>query len=75
LDPFNAWQSYAVNQRTLSRYTTAEELKAALDSWTFKTWGYTINDVWFHINRDGTWAMATGPTPPAVWPEDEPVIP
>lgn len=64
-------RTYAVNQRTLKRYTTADALKAALDDWTQKSFGYTLNDIWFHLNRDGTWAAATGATPPAVWPEDE----
>lgn len=63
-------REYAVNQRTLKRYATADELKAALDSWTQKTWGYVINDVWFHINRNGAWVIATGQEP-VIWPEDE----
>jgi len=59
--------SYAVNQRTLNRFGTAEELKANL----YKFLGYSINDIWFHKNRDGTWAIATGVSPPDTWPEDE----
>ena len=62
---------YTVNQRTLKRYATAEELKAALDTWTQHNLGYVITDIWFHLNRDGTWAVATGQTSPEVWPEDE----
>lgn len=62
--------SYAINQRTLNRYTTAAEIKAALDKWAQVNLGYVINDIWFHKNRDGSWAVATGEQP-AVWPEDE----
>lgn len=64
-------RTYTVNQRTLSRYTTVEEAKAALDTFTQANFGYVLNDIWFHRNRNATWAIATGPTPPAVWPEDE----
>lgn len=63
--------SYSVNQRTLNRYATPEELKAALDKWTTTNLGYVIPDIWFHKNDDGTWATATGAAPPAVWPEDD----
>jgi len=64
-------QSYTVNQTTLNKYSTAEELKAALDKWIQTNLGYVINDIWFHKNRDDTWAIATGQEP-LVWPEDEP---
>lgn len=60
---------YTVNQRTLKRYATADEIKAALDDWTSKSFGYVMDDIWFHKNRDGTWAIATGQIPD-VWPED-----
>jgi hypothetical protein len=63
-------QTYSINQRLLNRYESAEELKAALDLWTEHNLGYVINDIWFHLNRDGTWAIATGAAPPDVWPED-----
>ncbi len=63
--------SYAVNQRTLNRYANGDELKAALDKWTQLNLGYVIPDVWFHKNRDGTWAIATGEAP-MIWPEDRP---
>lgn len=66
-------RTYAVNQRILKRYATAEEAKAALDKFTQQNFGYTLPDVWFHINRDGRWAIATGVLP-ALWPEDE-VVP
>lgn len=69
--PDDIERTYAVNQRTLNRYTTADELKATLDTWTQNNFGYVLNDVWFHLNRDGTWVIATG-TPPNVWPEDRP---
>lgn len=62
-------RTYSVNQRTLKRYTAAAEIKAALDDWTTRSFGYVLNEVWFHKNRDGTWAIATGVLP-AVWPED-----
>lgn len=70
IGPDAVQREYAVNQRTLNRYVTAAELKAALDSWTGKSFGYVLNDIWFHKNRSGTWAVATGLTPPLVWPED-----
>lgn len=69
--PDGIQREYAVNHRTLNRYVTAAELKAALDSWTQKSFGYVLSDVWFHKNRSGTWAVATGANPPAVWPEDQ----
>lgn len=67
-----AWEgnTYSINQRVLDRYATTEELKAALDQWTMFNLGYVINDIWFHINRDGTWAVAVGQAPPTRWPED-----
>jgi hypothetical protein len=69
--PDQVQRTYTVNQRALKRYTTAEEAKAALDDWTQKNFGYVLNDVWLHKNRDGiTWALATGASPPEVWPED-----
>ena len=68
------WASYFINQQTLSGYSTAEELKAALDFWTNANFGYVFDDVWFHLNDDGTWAIATGQEP-TVWPEDETHIP
>ena len=67
--------TYSINQRILNRYASAEELKAALDKWTQQNLGYVIPDIWFHLNRDGAWAIATGAAPPDIWPEDEPVIP
>lgn len=69
--PDGIWRSYAVNQRTLKRYQTPQQLKDALDDWTQKNFGYVISDVFFHLNDDGVnWAVATGQEP-AVWPEDE----
>lgn len=67
------WQgvSYSINQRTLNRFATADEAKAAL----VKFLGYDVPDIWFHKNRDETWVIATGATPPAVWPEDAPTNP
>ncbi len=65
---------FTVNQRILNRYDTVDELKSDLDQWTQRNLGYVINDIWFHKNRDGTWAIATGASPPDVWPEDESVI-
>lgn len=65
--------TYSLNQQILNRYDTAEEAKAALDAFTQNNFGYVLTDIWFHKNRDGLrWCIATGPTPPAVWPEDEP---
>jgi hypothetical protein len=67
-------RTYTVNQRILNRYATAEAAKAALDTWTQANFGYVMNDIWLHKNRDGvTWAIATGQQP-TVWPEDGPVI-
>lgn len=70
--PDDIFRSYAVNQKTLKNFTTAEQIKLALDDWTQKSFGYVLTDVWFHLNDDGTWAIATGQEP-LVWPEDEPV--
>lgn len=70
IGPDSIQREYMVNQRTLNRYATADELKAAVDDFTSKSFGYVLNDVWFHLNRDGTWAVATGQQP-SVWPEDE----
>ena len=64
-------RTYAVNQRSLKRFATAEELRAAADKFTSTNFGYVLTDVWYHLNRSGTWAIATGATPPGVWPEDE----
>jgi len=65
------WATYTINQNTLRKYATPEELREALDTWTTNNWGYVIDDVWFHLNDDGvTWAIATGQEP-EVWPEDE----
>lgn len=58
---------YSVNQRVLERYETEQDLIDAV----VKFLGYWPEDLWVHLNRDGTWAIATGPEPPAVWPEDE----
>ena len=59
-------KSFSVNQNTLRLFKTGEQAKAALEQFL----GYPIPDIWFHINRDGTWAVATGANPPEVWPED-----
>lgn len=66
--------SYSLNQTALNKYATAGELKAALDKFTQQNFGYVLTDVWFHKNRNGRWAVATGLTPPSVWPEDEPIV-
>ena len=71
IGPDSIQREYAVNQRTLNKYATEAELKAAVDQFTQVNFGYTLDDVWFHKNRDGTWAVATGQMP-AVWPEDRP---
>lgn len=72
IGPDSVLREYTVNQRTLSRYTSAEETKADLDQWTTQRFGYVLSDIWLHKNRDGlTWAIATGAEPPAVWPEDQ----
>lgn len=63
-------RTYTVNQRTLNRYTTEAELKAAIDKFTQQNFGYILTDIWYHKNRDGTWAIATGTLPPGGWPED-----
>lgn len=63
-------RTYTVNQRVLNRYDTEEEAKADLDQWTMNNFGYILNDIWLHKNRDGTWAIATGQHP-GVWYEDE----
>ena len=62
-------ESYSINQTRLNQYDTAAELKAALDLWTQYNLGYVIEDIFFHKNRDGTWAIATG-LEPFAWSED-----
>lgn len=63
-------RTYTVNERILGRYDTAEEAKAALDTFTQANFGYILDDIWFHKNRDGiTWAIAVKSIP-RVWPED-----
>jgi hypothetical protein len=59
--------TYTINQNTLNKFTTADEIKTACD----KFLGYSPTDIWFHLNRNGRWAIATGPNAPTVWPEDE----
>lgn len=71
IGPDEIAREYAVNQRTLKRFNSEAELKAALDDWTTKNFGYTLDDVWFHLNDDSTWAIATGANPPPIWPEDQ----
>lgn len=66
-------RTYSVNQQILNNFETEEELKAAVDNFTQQNFGYVLDDVWFHLNRDGTWAVATGQLP-NIWPEDEPPI-
>ena len=64
------WASYSINENTLKKYDTPEELRAALDLFTMGNWSYVFDDIWFHLNDDGvTWAVATGQEPD-VWPED-----
>lgn len=63
-------RTYTVNERILNRYATAAAAKTALDTFTQANFGYVLNDIWFHINRNGRWAIATGANPPSVWPED-----
>lgn len=71
--PDSIERTYTVNQRILNRYDTAEAAKAALDTFTQNNFGYVLNDIWLHRNRDGvTWAIATGASPPDVWPENGP---
>lgn len=62
-------REYFVNQNTLNNFTTEAQIKAALDNWTQNNFGYVLNDIWFHRNDDGTWAVATG-REPLTWPED-----
>jgi len=64
-------RKYDVNRNTLNRFANGAELKAVPE----KFLGYAVPDIWFHRNRSGTWAIATGANPPAVWPEDAPVEP
>lgn len=71
--PDGVTRTYAVNQRTLNGFSTEADAKGALDTWTQKNFGYVLNDVFLHKNRDGSWAIATGQEP-AVWPEDEEVV-
>lgn len=68
--PDDILREYTVNQRSLNRIDDDQEAKAALDQFTSHNFGYTLDDIWLHKNRDGTWAIATGAVPD-VWPEDE----
>ena len=50
----------------LSSYDTAAALKAEAE----RQAGGSLDDLYFHVNRDGSVVIATG-SAPAVWPEDE----
>jgi len=71
IGPDEIERTYSVRQNILDQYTTAEELKAAIDLWTQVNLGYTLDDLFIHLNRDGTFALATGALLD-VWPEDMP---
>jgi hypothetical protein len=61
-----SWVTYKVNQSTLNNFHSEAEIKTAAENFL----GYTLDNVWFHLNRNGTWAIAIG-TKPIVWPEDD----
>jgi ribosomal protein L9 len=46
---------------------TEEQIKAALEA----IYGGPIDDLWVHLNDNGSIAIATG-AEPSVWPEDGP---
>ncbi len=73
--PDDIERTYTVNQRNLNKFADEAAAKATLDTWTNNNFGYVLSDIWFHKNDDGTWAMATGASPPEVWPEDIPETP
>lgn len=74
IGPDDVLREYSVRQNILNNYDTEEELKAAVDLFTSYNFGYTLDDVFFHLNRDGTWAIATGEEPD-MWAEDYPSPP
>jgi hypothetical protein len=60
--------TYSMTQDEITAYTNPDHL-----SHVIKT-KMAANDIWLHKNRDGvTWAIAIGASPPAVWPEDDPI--
>lgn len=60
-------EPWTIKENALKKFDNGDELKAALDLFL----GYVIDDIWFHLNRDDTWAIATGQEP-LIWPEDMP---
>ena len=49
-----------------SSYDTAAALKTEAE----RQAGKSLDDLYFHVNRDGSVSVATG-SAPATWPEDE----
>ena len=59
-------KTYSLNKSSLDAYSTTADLKTAMEA----SVGNKIADIFFHKNRDGSYAIATG-REPKVWPEDE----
>jgi len=55
-----------INLEDLVTFDTAEKLRSEAG----RQLGRTVADLHFHINRDGSVAVAYG-VEPVVWPEDE----
>ena len=58
-------RSFTRTRNQVTAFTTEAAIKTLINS------ALGVTDIWFHKNRNGRWAIATGATPPAVWPEDE----
>lgn len=58
-----------------NKFKTSEDIKTAVDQFTTEHFSYVLDDVYFHLNRNKTVAIATGDEPPPIWPEDEPELP
>lgn len=74
MGPDKIQRTYTISQRIFDRFATSTAIKDTLDKWTTNNLGYVMDDVWFHLNRNGRWAMATGKEPPVIWPEDETLL-
>ena len=57
----------AVSKTDIGLLGTAENIKAALAT----TFGGQLDDLFVHVNRDKSVAVATGAAP-IIWPEDRP---
>jgi hypothetical protein len=61
--------TYAITHGDRVRFETAEEIEAELERLAALR-SDTLGDIYIHINRDDSVALAVGAAP-EVWPEDE----